>query len=82
VHDGIHLEKAGIPAATICTEPFQRTAKAMASMWGAADYPVIYAPHPVGGLSMEAIRSRAEELLDQVVAVITGVESPNLAARH
>jgi hypothetical protein len=51
----------------------------MASMWGAADYPVIYTPHPVGGLDRETIRQRAEELIDEVVAVITGVEVSQLA---
>jgi hypothetical protein len=80
VHDGIHVEKAGIPSATICTDPFKVTATAMARMWGAAEYPVIYTSHPVGGLSREAIGRRAEELLDQVVAVLTGVEASHLAA--
>ena len=75
MHDGIHLEKAGIASATICTYLFETTAKAMASMWGAPDYPVIYTAHPVGGLDRRAVRSRAEELVDQVVAVLTGVEA-------
>ena len=79
MHDGIHLEKAGIPSATVCTDSFMVTARAMASMWGAGDYPVIYTPHPVGGLDRETIRQRAEELIDEVVAVITGVEVSQLA---
>ncbi len=79
MHDGIHLEKAGIPSATICTEPFEVTAKAMARMWGAPDYPVIYTSHPVGGLDREGVRRRAEELADHVVAVLTGVEVAHLA---
>ena len=80
MHDGIHVEKAGIPSATICTDPFETTARAMASMWGAPDYPTIYTSHPVGGLDRAAVRRRAEELLDQVVAVLTGVEASQLAA--
>ena len=75
MHDGIHLEKAGIPSATICTDPFRITAQAMASMWRASDYPVIYTSHPVGGLDSQAIRRRAEGLLDEVVATLTGVEA-------
>ena len=75
MHDGIHIEKAGIPAAIICTDRFEVTAKAMASMWGAPDYPVIYTPHPIGNLDREAVCRRAEELVDQVVAVLTGVEA-------
>ncbi len=79
MHDGIHVEKAGIPSATICTEPFERTAKAMATMWGAPDYPVIYTTHPIGGLPRDAVRRRAEELVDQVVAVLTGVDAAHLS---
>jgi len=79
VHDGIHVEKAGIPSATICTEPFERTAKAMASMWGAADYPTIFTEHPLGGLDRAAVRRRAEGLLDEVVAVLTGVDASQLS---
>ena len=80
MHDGIHVEKAGIPSATICTDPFEVTARAMAGMWGAADYPVIYTPHPIGNLDREGVRRRAEELVDQVVAIIAGVEASQAAA--
>ena len=82
MHDGIHLENAGIPAATICTDPFRATAKAMANMWGAPDFPVIYAKHPIGGLDDDVIRQRAVELMDQVVAVLIGVEASHLTATH
>ena len=79
MHDGIHTEKAGIPSATICTDKFEVTAKAMAGMWGAPNYPVIYTRHPIGQLDREGVRSRAEELLDEVIAVLTGVEVSQLA---
>ena len=79
MHDGIHIEKAGIPSATICTQPFEVTARAMARTWGASDYPVIYTAHPLRGLDGEAVRQRARELVDQVVAVLTGVEASQLA---
>ena len=80
MHDGIHAEKAGIPSATICTDSFEVTAKGMARLWGAPDYPVIYTPHPIGGLEKEALQRRAQELVDQVVAVLTGVEVSQLVA--
>ena len=80
MHDGIHVEKAGIPSATICTEPFRRTATAMAAMWGARDYPVIYTEHPLGGLPRDAVRTRAEGLLEEVVSVLTGVDASQLSA--
>jgi hypothetical protein len=76
VHDGIHVEKAGLPSATICTDRFTQTASAMAKMWGAADYPTIFTEHPIENLNREQLRQRAEELARQVVAVLTG-DGPN-----
>jgi hypothetical protein len=72
VHDGIHLEAAGIPAVTICTDIFIETSSAMASMWGAPDYPLIFTQHPISHLTKEQIRARAEEMLSQVVSTLTG----------
>ena len=51
----------------------------MSAMWGAADYPVIYTSHPIGSLDRQALRRRAEELVDQVVAVVMGVEVSQIA---
>ena len=72
MHDGIHVENAGIPSATICTDRFIPTAEGMAKMWGAPDYPTIFTQHPIENLSREAIRARAEELAPMVVRVLTG----------
>ncbi len=72
MHDGIHVENAGIPSATICTDRFIPTAQGMAKMWGAPDYPTIYTQHPIENLSREQLRQRAHELVPQVVAVLLG----------
>jgi hypothetical protein len=72
VHDGIHVEQAGIPAVTICTDIFTDTARAMASMWGAPDYPLIFTPHPISHLTREQLRARAEAMLEQIVTMLTG----------
>ena len=72
MHDGIHVEKAGLPSATICTDRFTHTAAAMAKMWGAADYPTLFTQHPIENLNQEQLRQRAEELAAEVVAVLTG----------
>jgi hypothetical protein len=70
VHDGIHLDRAGIPAATICTDHFVGTAQATAKVWGAPDYPVIYMPHPLSTLTDDEIQAAAQRLADQVVRVL------------
>ena len=72
MHDGIHVENAGIPSATICTDRFISTAEGMAKMWGAPGYPTIYTEHPIENLSREQLRRRAEELAPQVVSVLLG----------
>ncbi|HZA24618.1 MAG TPA: hypothetical protein VFA32_18810 [Dehalococcoidia bacterium] len=72
MHDGVHVEKAGVPSATICTDRFIHTASAMAKMWGAPDYPTIFTEHPIENLNREQIRSRAEKLATEVVRVLTG----------
>ena len=71
MHDGIHLEQAGVPSATICTDAFVETSEAMAAMWGAADYPVIFIEHPLEGLDKAQLRARAEAMLDRIVAIVT-----------
>ncbi len=71
MHDGVHLEQAGVPSATICTDAFVETSKAMATMWGAPDYPVIFTEHPIDTLDKEQLRARAEAMLAQIVAIVT-----------
>jgi len=70
VHDGIHLDRAGIPAATICTDHFRATAQATATVWGVPDYPVLYMPHPLSTLSDAEIEVQAQRLAGQVVRVL------------
>jgi len=76
VHDGIHVEKAGIPSVTICTDSFIETSKAMAKMWGDPHYPIIYTAHPIASLTKKELRSRAEAMVDQIIYILTGVELP------
>ena len=43
----------------------------MATMWGAADYPVIFTEHPIEGLDKAQLRAKAEAMLDQIVSIVT-----------
>ena len=73
MHDGIHLDRVGIPAATICTDHFTATAQATATVWGVPSYPVLYMPHPLSTLSDAEIQAQAQRLAGQVVRVwLTG----------
>jgi hypothetical protein len=70
VHDGIHLDRAGVPAATICTDHFVATAQATATVWGVPDYPVIYMPHPLSTRADDEMQAEAQRLAEQVVHVL------------
>ena len=70
MHDGIHLERAGIPAATICTDHFMATSQATATVWGVPDYPVIYMPHPLSTLPEADLQAQAQRLASTVVQVL------------
>jgi hypothetical protein len=72
VHDGIHLEQAGLPAVTICTDVFIATSRAMASLWGAPEYPIIFTPHPISNLTRVQLCARATAMLDEIVSIVTG----------
>ena len=70
MHDGIHLDRAGVPAATICTDHFVATAQATATVWGVPDYPVIYMPHPLSTLTAAELQEQAQRLVGTVVRVL------------
>jgi hypothetical protein len=70
--DGTVFEKAGIPAAVVCTEPFIPTAKSMARIQGIPDYPFIVVPHPHGSLTPEQVKERAREALPKVIEILLG----------
>jgi len=71
--DGILLERAGLPAVSICTDPFALTARAMADAYGFPGFEYVSIPHPVASLSEEQIRERVRDMMP-AVARILGVE--------
>ena len=68
--DGIEFDRRGIPAAAICTDQFVTSARTMARVMGIPDYPVIFTPHPLGSLTTEQLRERAEKLAPQVARLL------------
>ena len=64
--DAINLEKQGIPAVAVVTEPFAKTAAALAGLNGMPGYPFVVVPHPFGSLDETAVRSRAEAVLERI----------------
>ena len=72
MHDGIEMERLGLPTASIITHVFNNTAKAMTRMMGVPDYEYAVAPHPLSSLTDEECRERAEALLSEVERILLG----------
>jgi hypothetical protein len=68
--DGIVLERAGIPAVSICTDAFRITAEAMARSLGFPGYQYVTVPHPIASRTQEEIDVIARECLADVVRVL------------
>jgi len=72
--DGILLERAGVPAVSICTDAFIVPAKAMASVYGFPGYDFATMPHPLASLDQSEIQASARTLLPALIRIL-GVES-------
>ena len=68
--DGIVLEKAGIPSASIITDVFERTGRAMAEQWGQPHYRFLAMPHPIANLTEAQLDQRAREMAPQVAKLL------------
>ncbi len=42
----------------------------MATMWGAPSFPIVFTPHPIAELSREQLRARAEEMIEEIEAIL------------
>jgi hypothetical protein len=72
LHDGIELDRRGVPAAVICTEEFVASSKAQAAICGNPLYAFAVVAHPIGSLTLTELRARAAVALPQVIAILTG----------
>jgi len=70
VLDGIVFEKAGIPAASIVTDVFEGTGRAMAQAWGVPNYKFLAMPHPIANLTEAQLDQRAREIAPEVVKLL------------
>ena len=72
MHDGIELDRRGVPAAVICTEEFVASSKAQAAICGNPLYEFAVVAHPIGSLTPVELRARATVALPLVIAILTG----------
>ena len=69
------MERLGIPTASIITDVFLPTAKAMTRMMGVPDYEFVVAPHPLSSLTDEECDERAAQIADKVESILLGVNT-------
>jgi len=70
VLDGILFERHGVPAASIVTDLFVETGRAMAETWGVPRYKFLDLPHPIANLTEEELDQRAREITPKVVQLL------------
>lgn len=70
--DGIVLERAGVPAVSICTDAFVVPARAMADVYGMPEFAFVTIPHPIASLTLAAIEANVREAIPDVVRILTG----------
>jgi hypothetical protein len=70
VLDGILLEKHSVPSASIVTDVFEATGRAMAEQWGVPTYRFLVMPHPIANLTEAQLDGRAREIAPEVVKLL------------
>lgn len=68
IHAAVDLERQGRPTVTICTNKFEYLAHATAAALGMPNLPLVVIPHPVGGISPEEVKMKADTVFDKVIA--------------
>jgi hypothetical protein len=76
VLDGILLEKAGIPAVSIITDPFRVTGEEMAKSWGVPEYRFLEMTHPIANLTEEELNAKADDMTEKVEWLLKVGQSP------
>ena len=64
------MEKNGVPAASIVTDVFEGTGRAMAQSWGVPEYRFLALPHPIANLSEADLDARARAIAPEVVRLL------------
>jgi len=55
-----------VPVATICTDEFGTLARTEAANLGMAGLPIVFVPHPLGGLKPAQVEAKADAVVDGV----------------
>ena len=67
------LRKRGLRTGVVCSTPFEKLGRAQARVFGAPDLSLVMIQHPLGGIQIDEVRSRAQQALPKVLALIDSV---------
>jgi len=70
VLDSIVFEQHGVPSASIVTDVFKVTGRAMARSWGVPDFRFLMMPHPIANLTPAELDRRAAAIVPEVVQLL------------
>ncbi len=68
--DSIVFEQQGVPSASIITDVFKATGRAMARSWGVPDFRFVAMPHPIANLKDAELDQRAGAIVPDVVRLL------------
>lgn len=72
IHDGVTLEKRGVPTATVNSDAFVVLGQMEAVALGVPGLPIVMVPHPMGDVTADVVVERARDMIEQVVRVLIG----------
>ncbi len=61
----------------LATTEFRTAARVQASRLGRPDLEAVFVPHPIQDRTPEEIEDRADAVIEEIVARLTGVGAPN-----
>ena len=70
MHDGIEIEKRGIPAVAIATDALTPGLEALKEMRGMPDYAYAVVKHPIGVLDADGLKDRARAAAPQIEQIV------------
>ena len=64
------LRKRGLITAVVCSDPFMKLAQTQARTFGVPDLPLLRIPHPLGGIDVEQVKTRAAVALPKLLDLV------------
>ena len=64
------FEQQGVPSASIITDVFKVTGRAMARSWGVPDFRFVAMPHPIANLTDAELDQRAGAIVPEVARLL------------